>query len=199
MRQRAGWDNDYLLKVLKGLKNIKIPFIMSPNFIIGRHSHEDSNCDSERSYSSGDRIGRSVDMIPWPVRRSAMGDVCISLPDGKSRVAEDVFGWNRNTAEPGMNEFRTKILCVNDLSHRRKPKAEEKKPELLADIAEITEPHSQSESRLRTTLLYTDMTAKAVYEALPVKGWSEEALPTPKWKNVCNDQKDFCYTPKTVL
>jgi len=32
-------------------------------------------------------VGRLVDMIPWPVRRSAMGDVSISLPDGKSRVA----------------------------------------------------------------------------------------------------------------
>ena len=29
-----------------------------------------------------------------------------------------------------MNEFRTKMVCVNDLSDRRKPKTEEKKPEL---------------------------------------------------------------------
>lgn len=123
-------------------------------------------------------VGRLVDMIPWPVRRSAMGDVIISLLDGKSRVAEDVFGWNRSTTELGMNEFRTKILCINDLSNRRKPKAEEKYPKLLADIVEIMEPHSQSESRLRTTLLYTNMTAKAVYKALLLKGWSEEALPT---------------------
>lgn len=123
-------------------------------------------------------ISRLVDMIPWPSRRSAMGDVVISLLDGKSRVAEDVFGWSRNTAELGKNEFRTKILCVNDLSNRRKPKVEEKEPKLLADIVEIMEPHSQSESRLRTTLLYTNMTAKAVYKALLQKGWSEEALPT---------------------
>ena len=123
-------------------------------------------------------IGRLVDMISWPVRRSAMGDVIISLLDGKSRVAEDVFGWNRSTAELGMNELRTKILCVNDLSDRRKPRAEEKEPKLLADISEIMEPHSQSESRLRTILLYTNMTAKAVYKALLLKGWSEEALPT---------------------
>jgi Rhodopirellula transposase DDE domain len=123
-------------------------------------------------------VGRLVDMIPWPGRRSAIGDVIISLLDGKPRVAEDVFGWSRSTAELGMNEFRTKILCVNDLSNRRKPKAENKEPKLLADIVEIMEPHSQSESRLRTTLLYTNMTAKAVYKALLQKGWSEETLPT---------------------
>jgi hypothetical protein len=118
------------------------------------------------------------DMIPWPIRRSAMGDVIMSLLDGKSQVAEDVFGWSRSTVELGMNEFRTKIVCVNDLSNRRKPKAEDKEPKLLADIVEIMEPNSQSESRLRTTLLYTNMTAKAVYKALLLKGWSEETLPT---------------------
>jgi phenylalanyl-tRNA synthetase beta subunit len=33
---------------------------------------------------------------------------------------------------------------------------------LLADIIEIMNPYSQAESHLRTTLLYTNMTAKAV-------------------------------------
>ena len=123
-------------------------------------------------------IGRLVDMIPWPERRSAMGDVTISILDSKPRVAEDVFGWGRKTAELGMNEFKTNIICINDLSNRRKPKVEEKNPQLLIDIVGIMEPHSQSESSLRTTLLYTNMTAKAVYEALLAKGWTEEELPT---------------------
>lgn len=125
-----------------------------------------------------DLISRLVNLIPWPVRRSAMGDVTVSILDSKYRVAEDVFGWNRATVELGMNEFRTKILCVNDLSTRHKPKAEEKEPRLLADIIEIMDPHSQAEPRLRTTLLYTNMTGKAVYDALLQKGWPEEALPT---------------------
>lgn len=122
-------------------------------------------------------IARLVDMIPWPARRAAMGDVTMSLPEGKPGVAEDVFGWSRVTAEPGMNEFRTKILCVSDLSVRRKPRSEEKYPKLPADIAEIMEPHSQSESHLRTALLYANMTAKAVYNALISKGWTEDTLP----------------------
>lgn len=123
-------------------------------------------------------IVRLVDLIPWPVRRAAMGDATLSLLDGKPRIAEDVFGWNRATVELGVNEFRTKIVCVNDLSNRRKPKAEEKDPRLLADIIEIMNPHSQAESHLRTTLLYTNMTAKVVYDALLERGWSEETLPT---------------------
>ena len=42
----------------------------------------------------------------------------------------------------------------------------------------IMEPHSESESHLRTTLLYTNMTAQTVYDALVEKGWSAELLPT---------------------
>jgi len=125
-----------------------------------------------------DLISRLVDLVPWPTRRQAMGDVTVSFLDGKPRVAEDVFGWNRAAVKLGMNELRRGIVCVNDLSARRKPKSEEKNPELLADIRAIIEPRSQAEPRLRTTLLYTHMTAQAVYDALVQKGWSEETLPT---------------------
>ena len=138
-----------------------------------------------------DLISRLVDLIPWPVRRSAMGDVIVSLLDSKPRVAEDVFGWNRATMELAMNEFRTKILCVNDLSTRHKPKTEEKYPKLLADIIGIMDPYSQAEPRLRTTLLYTNMTVKAVYDALLQKGWSEEALPTVRTISNILDRHDY--------
>jgi hypothetical protein len=107
-----------------------------------------------------------------------MGDVTLSLLDGKYRVAENVFGWNRGTVQLGMNEFRTGISCIDDLSARRKPKAEEKYLGLLDDIREIMEPSSQAEPRLRTTLLYTDMSAQAVYDALLQKEWSKQSLPT---------------------
>lgn len=126
-----------------------------------------------------DLISRLVKRIPWPERRSAMGEVIISLLDGKPRIAEKVFGWNRKTAELGLNEYRTQILCLNDLSNRRNPKkVEEKNQQLLTDMMKILEPASQSESHLRTTLWYTDVTATTVYEALLQKGWSKKALPT---------------------
>jgi len=125
-----------------------------------------------------DLISRLVDRVPWPARRQAMGDVTVSFLDGKPRIAEDVFGWNRATVALGLNEFRTGIVCVNDLSTRRKPKSEEKAPALLTAIRAIVEPCSQAEPRLRTTLQYTNMTAQAVYDALRAKGWSEERLPT---------------------
>jgi hypothetical protein len=125
-----------------------------------------------------DLIVRLIDMIPWPARRSAMGDVTITLLDGKPRVAEDVFGWGRATVELGMNEFRSQVVCINDLSARQKPRVEEKNPKLLSDIVEIMTPQSHAEPSLRTTFAYTDLTAKTVYGLLLEKGWSENELPT---------------------
>ena len=143
-----------------------------------------------------DLIIRLIDMIPWPDRRPAMGDVTVTLLDGKPRVAEDIFGWGRATVELGMNEFRTKIVCVNDLSVRKKPKVEEKNPKLLSDIVEIMTPHSSAEPSLRTTFSYTDLTAKAVYAFLLERGWTEEELPTQRTiSNILNRQE---YRLRTV-
>ncbi len=42
---------------------------------------------------------------------------------------------------------------------------------------------------LRTTLLYTNMTAKVVYDALVEKGWTVESLPTVRTiSNILNRQ-----------
>ncbi len=123
-------------------------------------------------------ISRLVDMIPWPERRAAIGDVTATLLDGKHRAAEDVFGWNRSMVKLGIKESETGINCKNDLSNRQKPKTEDKYPGLLDDIHSIMEPHSQADPGLRTTLLYTNMTAQAVYDALIEKGWSKDELPT---------------------
>lgn len=138
-----------------------------------------------------DLIGRLVDLIEWPERRRAMGDVTQTLLDGKQRVAEDVFGWNRKAVELGMHEHQRGIVCVNDISARGKPKTEDKHPKLLAEIQAIMEPHSESESSLRTTLLYTNMTAKTVHEALVQKGWSEALLPSVRTISNLLNRQDY--------
>ena len=141
-------------------------------------------------------IGRLIGLIAWPERRRAMGDVTMALLDGKQRVAEDVFGWNRKAVELGMHEHQSGIACVNDISARSKPKTEDKHPKLLAEIQAIMEPHSESESSLRTTLLYTNMTAKAVHEALVQKGWPDASLPSVRTiSNLLNRQE---YRLRTV-
>lgn len=123
-------------------------------------------------------IDRLVAMIPWPERRRAMGDVTLSILDGKARVAETEFGWNRFGVMVGINEHQTGITCVNDLSTRHKPRSEDKNPELLESIRKIMEPQSHADTQLHNTLLYTNMTAQAVHDALIAEGWPETSLPS---------------------
>ena len=125
-------------------------------------------------------ITRLVKQIPYEYRRQAMGDVVQTLLEGKSRKAEDVLGWNRHTVELGINELRTGIRCISDVSARGKKKVEESNPQLLRDIEHILKPHSESDSHLRTTLLHSDVTAKAVRNALIEKGYSEDELPAER-------------------
>ena len=136
-------------------------------------------------------IGRLIDLMAWPTRRRAMGDVTMTLLDGKRRVAEEVFGWNRKAVELGIHEYQTGIACINDISARGKPKTEDKHPMLLAEIQAIMEPHSESESSLRTTLLYTNLTAKTVHEALVQKGWPEADLPSVRTISYLLNRQDY--------
>ena len=148
------------------------------------------------STETADLIGRLVELIGWPERRQAMGDVATVLLNGKPRVAESIFGWNRRAVELGIHEHQTGIACVNDISSRVKPKTEDKHPKLLAEIQAIMEPHSESESSLRTTLLYTNMTAKTVHAVLLQKGWCAPSLPTVRTiSNLLNRQE---YRLRTV-
>ncbi len=144
-----------------------------------------------------DLVSRLVERVPWPERRVAMADVAVALLGGRPRVCEDVFGWSRVTVELGLNELRTGVTCVSDLSTRRKPKAEEKNPQLLADIRAIMGPESQADPRLRTTLSYTNMTAAAVREALLARGWSEDELPGRR--TISNILNRHGYRLRTVL
>ena len=133
--------------------------------------------------------GRLVKRVAWPERRQAMAEVTLALLDGKARTAEEVFGWGRWTVELGLQEVRAGIVCINDLSQRRKPKSEEKHPKLLADIRRIMDPNSQAQSHLRTPWSYTHMTAKAVRAALLENGWLEAELPSVRTlSNILNRQ-----------
>ena len=134
-------------------------------------------------------VKRMVDRIPWPDRRQAMADATQTLLDGKPRVAETVFGWSRATVELGMHELQTGIVCINDLSKRRKPKTEEKYPQLVVELRAITDADSQAQSHLRTDFSYTNMTATSVRSALLERGWSDETVPTVRTlSNILNRQ-----------
>lgn len=132
-------------------------------------------------------LGRLVERVPWPERRIAMGDVVATLLAGRPRTAEAVFGWARATVTLGLNERRTNTRCLNDLAARRKPKAEEKLPQLLTDIHALLAPHSHADPQLRTTLAYTKVSAAAVRVALLATGWTDDQLPGVRtFNNILN-------------
>lgn len=134
-------------------------------------------------------VQRLVSMISWPARRQAMADVTKTLLSGKTRVAEDVFGWGRTAVTLGMSELQTGIACVNDLSKRRKPTTEEKYPQLVVDIRKIVDSASQAQASLRTPFSYMKMTASAVRSALLEAGWQEDQVPAVRTlSNILNRQ-----------
>ena len=134
-------------------------------------------------------VQRLVDMISWPARRQAMADVTNTLLNGKTRVAEDVFGWGRTAVTLGVRELQTGMACVNDLSKRRKPTTEEKYPQLVVDIRKIVDSASQAQASLRTPYSYMKMTAAAVRSALLEQGWPAEKVPAVRTlSNILNRQ-----------
>jgi hypothetical protein len=141
-------------------------------------------------------ISRLVDQVPWSARRRAMADVVQVLLAGKVRVGEEVFGWGRFTIELGMNELRTGIVCVNDLSVRCKPKTEEKHPKMMEDIRTIMDPECQADPQLRTTLAYTNKTASSVRAALLEMGWPESQI--PHQRTISNILNRHSYRLRTV-
>ena len=99
------------------------------------------------------------------------------LLDGKERVAEDVFGWSRETVAVGLKELETGIHCENNISSRHRPRTEAMHPKMLVDIQMIMRPESQAQPSLRTPLLYTNKTASSVHSELLAMGWGEDELP----------------------
>lgn len=123
-------------------------------------------------------LKRLVKQVPWPDRRLAKADIVSTLLNGKSRAAEDVFGWGRGTLEIGMNERMSGKRHLDDIGNRKKPTTEERLPSIEQDIRSLFESKSQADARLGTTLRYLNASASSVRGALIEHGYSEDELPT---------------------
>ena len=111
-------------------------------------------------------------------RRAFQAQVTIDYLKSNPRLAERVFGWDRNTAAQGLHELRTGITCTDDFQTRGNKKIEEKMHQLEADICCLAEPASQTDPKFQTLFKYTRLTAKATHKALITeKGWTDKDLP----------------------
>jgi hypothetical protein len=113
-------------------------------------------------------------------RRLFMAEVATQLCEGSARQAERRFGWGRQTVETGLHEASGRIRCVENFAAKGQKRSEDKNPQLAADIRAIVEPHTQADPELKSSRLYTNLSAAEVLQALIDKGHAAASLPSER-------------------
>jgi hypothetical protein len=113
-------------------------------------------------------------------RRSFQAAMTLKYCKGSARLAEEVFGWGRETVQLGLNEQRTGIICLGAQSAYSGDKRwEEKHPEVAQALWDLMEAHSQQDPTFRTSVSYTRLTAAKAIEELRLQGFQAHQLPSP--------------------
>lgn len=110
-------------------------------------------------------------------RRLFVAEVAQRLCGGSPRLAEERFGWSRQTVEQGAHELRTGVRCLENFAARARPRFEDKNPQLAAAIRDIAEPRTYADPELKTARCYTNVTAQEVCEELLARGFAATAIP----------------------
>jgi hypothetical protein len=113
-------------------------------------------------------------------RRLFQAEVATRLCEGSARKAERRFGWGRNTVDTGLHEASGPIRCVENFLAKARRRSEDKNPRLAADIRAVVEPHTQADPQLKSSRLYTNLSAAEVRKALIHKGHAVESLPSER-------------------
>ena len=113
------------------------------------------------------------------VRHRFMARTVQALGEGGQRLAERELGWNRGTIRKGMHEVERGIVCEDAFALRGRKRREDHLPNALSDITAIVESQSQVDPQVRTTRLYTRLTAAEVRRQLIAqKGYADEEFPS---------------------
>jgi hypothetical protein len=122
--------------------------------------------------------------LKGPRRRLFMAKTVRAMGRGGQRWAQEHLGWCRETIRKGTHELDSGLTCVDATSCRRRKRAEERLPHLLADIRQIADAHSQADPKFQTDRLFTRISAAEVRRQLiDRKGYSDGQLPTPQTIN----------------
>jgi hypothetical protein len=112
-------------------------------------------------------------------KRDFIAKVTEDYFDGSARKAETVMGWNRHTVQLGLNERRTGLICVDNYQARGRHKSEQMLPNLEVDIRSLVDTQAQADPKLKSSFLYTRISARAVREALVSEaGYQNQELPS---------------------
>src|SRR5258708_36948719 len=111
-------------------------------------------------------------------RRLFIARVVESFGAGGQRRAARELGWDRETMRKGLHELESGIVCLDGYAGRGRKRAEERLPNLLADIKDIVDGQSQTDARFESSRLYTRLSAAQVRQQLMVqKGYTAEEIP----------------------
>jgi hypothetical protein len=112
-------------------------------------------------------------------RRVFMARIVKALGRGGQSQAAREFGWCRDTIRKGMGELESGQRLRDNFSARGRKKAEEKLPNLLADIGALVDGQSQTDPTFQSVRLYTRLSAAEVRRQLiQQKGYADEELPS---------------------
>ncbi len=129
-------------------------------------------------------------------RRKFMARIVKSLGRGGQRQAERELGWDRTTIRKGTRELESGIDCVDAYHARGRKRAEEKLPDLLADMGSIVDGQSQTDASFQTTRLYTRLSVVAVRRQLIERhGYTDEELPSEEALRVKLNQMGYHLRP----
>jgi hypothetical protein len=131
-------------------------------------------------------------------RRLFMARTVRALGEGGQRRAEAELGWSRVTIRKGLAELTSGITCCDAFCLRGRLRAEERLPNLLADVKDVVTSQSQADPRFRTLRLYTRLTAEEVrHQLIARKGYQDEELPTAR--TIRTKLNDLGFHPTKVL
>src|SRR5262245_14664390 len=130
-------------------------------------------------------------------RRLFMARTVQALGPGGQRHAERALGWSRVTIRKGTHELASGFTCLDAFAARGRKPVEAHLPTLLRDMKAIVDSQSQTDPQLRTTRLYTRLSAAEVRRQLIAQhGDTDAALPTVQ--TLTTKLNTLGYYPKKV-
>src|SRR5438034_512208 len=135
--------------------------------------------DPQNQYDELLRLGAK--RLTGHQRRLFQAQVCLTLCEGNTRLAERRFGWGRHTVEKGLHEYQSGVRCLENFQTRGARPSEDKNPQLAADIRAVVEPQTYADPELRSCRRYSNLSAAEVLTALKTtQGYRVDDLPSER-------------------
>jgi hypothetical protein len=99
-------------------------------------------------------------------KRDFMAKVAEDYFAGSARKAESIMGWKRTSVQLGLEERRSGIICIDNYRARGRHKSEDILPNLESDIRSLVDGEAQADPKMKSTFVYTQVSARAVRESL---------------------------------